>query len=167
MSSADKILIRISCYTKLVLLKQFITSLHQQQTIVCCKPGVAGYSNDVFFLLMTLPKLNISCSSCTKKISLLPTMFLDIKQSNAMSFPIIPVYVSLWVGDGDQFLETQSTWIWIIHSMTFHVSLQVDSGDEFLITQSTDIWNVPSMTLHVSLLIVPGYESFTTHSTLI
>jgi hypothetical protein len=58
---------------------------------------------------MTLPKLNISCSSCTKKNSLLPTIFLDIKQHSDMEFPIIPVYVSLWVVDGDEFLETQNT----------------------------------------------------------
>ena len=40
---------------------------------------------------------------------LLPTIFLDIKQHSDMEFPIIPVYVSLWVVDGDEFLETQST----------------------------------------------------------
>ena len=70
------------------------------------------------------------------------------------AFVYIPFYVSLWVVDGDEFLETQSMWVWIIHDMTFHVSLQVVSGDEFLVTQSTEIWIVPSMTLDV--FFVPG-----------
>ena len=59
----------------------------------------------LFCLLMTLPKLNISCSSCTKKKSLLQTIFLDFKQNSDMELPIIPVYVSLWVVDGDEILE--------------------------------------------------------------
>ena len=92
---------------------------------------------------------------------------MDIKQNSDMEFPIIHVYMSLWMVDGDEFLATESSWIWIIHSMTFIVSLWVASGDEFLVTQSTDIRIVPSMTLHVSLFIVPGDESFTTQSTLI
>ena len=83
-----------------------------------------------------------------------------------MEFLIIHVYVYLWVVDGDEFLETESTWIWIIHSMTFIVSLWVVSGDAFLVTRSTDIRILPSMTLHVSLFSVPGDESFTTQNTL-
>ena len=53
----------------------------------------------------------------------LQIIFLNIKQNSDMEFPIILVNVSLCVVDGDEFLETQSTWIWIIHSMPFHVSL--------------------------------------------
>ena len=34
------------------------------------------------------------------------------------AFVYIPFYVSLWVVDGDEFLETQSMWVWIIHDMT-------------------------------------------------
>ena len=81
------------------------------------------FSHDDFCLLMTLPKLNISCSSCTKNNSLLQTIFLDIKQNSDMEFPIIHVYMSLWVVDRDEFLETESIWICVIHSMTFIVSL--------------------------------------------
>ena len=92
---------------------------------------------------------------------------MDIKQNNDIEFCIIHVYMSLWVVDGDEFLETESTWIWIIHSMTFIVSLWVVSGDEFLVTQSTEIRIVPIMTLHVSQFIFQGDESFTTQSTLI
>jgi hypothetical protein len=47
--------------------------------------------------------------------------------------------MSLLVVDGDEFLATESTWIWNFHSMTLIVSLWVVSGDEFFVTQSTDI----------------------------
>ena len=64
-------------------------------------------------------------------------MFLDIEQNSDMEFPTVTVIASLLVVDGDEFLNTQSTWIWIIHSMTFHASLQVVPGDEALATQIT------------------------------
>ena len=60
-----------------------------------------------------------------------------MKQNSDMEFPGNHVHMSFWVVDGDDFLETESTWIWIIHSMTFIVSLWVFSGDDFLVTQST------------------------------
>ena len=45
--------------------------------------------------------------------------------------------VSLWVVDGDDFLNTQSPCIWIIICMSFQVSLYVVPGDEALLTPST------------------------------
>ena len=59
------------------------------------------------------------------------------------------LYVSLVV-DGDEFLATESTCIWI--------SMWVVSGDELLVTQRTEIQIVLIITLHVSLFIVPEDE---------
>ena len=54
----------------------------------------------------------------------------------------------------------------IVHSAHLYAS-DVVPGDEFISTQSTYIWIVPSMALLVHLYIVPTDETFTKHSTLI
>ena len=103
---------------------------------VCCQFCVAGYSHQVFCLLITLVKLNIISTSCKLKNK---TIFLDIKQNSDMNVPSITFNASLLVVDGDEFLDTQKAWIWMIHSMTFHASLKVFSGYEALATQCTII----------------------------
>ena len=55
----------------------------------------------------------------------------------------------------------------IFHSTNLYASLDVVPGDEFLSTQSTYIWIVQSMALLAHLYIVPEDETITTHSTLI
>ena len=60
--------------------------------------------------------------------------FLDIKQNSDMKFPSWTVNVSLWVVDKD-FLDTESTWIWIVHLMNCHLSLYVIPGDKAFATQ--------------------------------
>ena len=87
----------------------------------------------------------------------IPMMFFCLPMTKAENLMV----------DGDDFLETESKWIWIVHIMTSIVCWWVVSGDEFLVTQSTDIWIVPSITLYVSRFIVLGDESFSTQSTLI
>ena len=52
--------------------------------------------------------------------------------------------MSLCVVDGDEFPETESTWICVIHRMNFIVSPWVVSGDEFF-------GYIEHMTLHMSL----------------
>ena len=134
---------------------------------MCCKLWLAGYSNDVFCLLMTLPKLKISCRNCNKKkLSCKPFSWI-LNKTAKWNFPLFLLLCLFgWLMEMKD-LKTKSTWISIIHSMIFHVSLKVISGDKFLVTQSTDIWIFPRMTIHVSLIIVQGYESFITRSTLI
>ena len=72
---------------------------------------------------------------------MMQTIFLDIKQNSDMEFPIISVYVSLWVVDGDEFLETQSTWIWIIHYL-----------QDFSCVSLSDSWRFsPCNTKHIDI----------------
>ena len=66
-----------------------------------------------------------------------------------------------------KFLATQSLYIWILPSMTFHVSLHLAPGDESLATQSTMIWILSSMNLLVSLYVVQGYETLATQISII
>ena len=91
---------------------------------------------------MELPKVNISSNS---------SWILNTVPWNLLLFMFISM--SLWVVDGDEFLQTYGTWIWIFHGMTCIVSLLVVSRDKFLVTQGTYIRIFPSMTLDVLLLL--------------
>ena len=75
----------------------------------------------MFFLLLliTLPNLNNFGSSCTQKNPFLQKLFLDVKQNNDMEFLTMAANVSLWVVDGDEFLNTQCTCIWLSKACHF------------------------------------------------
>ena len=64
----------------------------------------------LFCLLMMFSKAKFVLQQLQEQ-KILQAIVLDIKQNSDMEFPISPVNESLWVVDGDEFLETQITWI--------------------------------------------------------